>query len=491
MKPFSIEKNTVYNAIKTFSSIIFPLITFPYISRVLQPENVGRINFGLSIVSYFSLIATLGITTYAIRECSMERENKDKLGDIASQIYSINVITTMIAYLALALTLIFSRKLDGYRILIIVQSLTIAATTLGADWLNSAMEDFRYITIRTVTFQLISLALMFIFVHNPEDYLIYTVISLLPSAGANIVNIWYRRRYCRVNFIRNIKSNIEWKRHITPILLLFVMVLAQSIYSNVDITMLGLMYGDREVGIYTTARKIVSLLFQMIVSIAWVVMPRMSYYFKEQKNDEVNKLLRKVFGFYLLMGLPCLAGVAMMADDIITIIAGVEYQEAALILQIMVVGFVFDLFGASFMGNIVFLPSGKERIYMTICCLTAVINIIANFIFIPVYGTIAATITTVFCNFIMFISFLVARDKQIKLKKVTRIILMPIIGCFVIAFVCIVSANITNIWIRIIVSITVSILLYVLIQWIGKNEFFIYIAGKVSELLNDRLKKYI
>ena len=111
----SLKKNTVFNAIKTFSSIIFPLITFPYISRTLLTENVGKIHFGLSIISYFTLIASLGITTYAIRECAAVRDDRNKLSQVSSQIFSINIITTAVAYLLLALTLIFYSKLENYK----------------------------------------------------------------------------------------------------------------------------------------------------------------------------------------------------------------------------------------------------------------------------------------------------------------------------------------------------------------------------------------
>ena len=129
MSEKSIKVNAILNVIKTISSIIFPLITFPYISRVLQPENVGKVNFGSSFVSYFSLIASLGITTYAIRECSAVRGDKKKLGEKASQIFSINVCTTTVAYVLLGLSLIFFRKLDSYRALIIIQSTAILFTT--------------------------------------------------------------------------------------------------------------------------------------------------------------------------------------------------------------------------------------------------------------------------------------------------------------------------------------------------------------------------
>ena len=196
----SIKKNTFYNTIKYIASTVFPLITFPYISRVLMKENVGKVNFGLSVVSYFSLISTLGITLYAVRECAAVRNNQKKLNDVSSQILSINILSTVIAYVLLTVTLLFFKKVENYRLLIVIQSLSIIFTTLGADWLNVAMEDFRYIALRTVGFQALALVLMFSFIHKPSDYMKYAIVSLVASSGANIVNIWYRKRYCVTRF---------------------------------------------------------------------------------------------------------------------------------------------------------------------------------------------------------------------------------------------------------------------------------------------------
>lgn len=481
----SIKKNTVFNAIKTVSSILFPLITFPYISRVLLPENVGKINFGLSIVSYFSLIASLGITTYAIRECSAVREDKDKLSNTASQIFSINVITTVIAYIALALTLIFYRKLDNYRLLIVIQSLSIVASTMGADWLNSAMEDFKYITIRTVAFQFISLVLMFIFVHQPEDYMKYAVISLVSSAGASITNIWYRRKYCTVRFIRDIKNGIEWKRHMMPIIYLFVMILAQTIFNSVDSTMLGLMHGDREVGIYSTAHKMENIITQVIVSIALVTMPRMAYYFSNKEYVSINQLYRKVFGFFCLLGLPCIVGTSLLANEIISIAAGPEYKEASTVLIVLMAGYIPCLFGGSLIGNIILLPAKREKPFMLACCISAIINIITNLLLIPRYGSVGAAATTFFSNLIVLLILVLYKDKRIKLYNVGTLIVPPIVGCVGIMCVCIGFQRISSLWIRTLVSIVISIFLYTTIQYIAKNELFM-------EVLNScisRMKK--
>ena len=153
----SIKRNAFFNVLKNVSSILFPLITFPYISRVLLPENVGKINFSLSFVSFFSVIATLGIYTYAIRECSKVRDDSIKFNKIANQIYSINILTTIFAYSLLFIIVCSFSELESYRTIIIFQSASILAITLGADWINAAFEDFKFITYRTLFFQIFHL----------------------------------------------------------------------------------------------------------------------------------------------------------------------------------------------------------------------------------------------------------------------------------------------------------------------------------------------
>lgn len=485
MQQKSIKRNSIFSILKTGSSILFPLITFPYISRVLLTENVGKINFGLSIVSYFTLIASLGITTYAIRECSGVRDDKEKLSETASQIFSINIITTIAAYILLAITLLFCRKLDSYRILIIIQSLTIIATTLGADWINLAMEDFKYITLRTVAFQFLSLILMFIFVHKPEDYIKYAVVSLVSSAGASVTNIWYRRKYCKVSFTMDIK----WKQHMMPIIYLFVMVLAQTIFNSVDSTMLGLIKGDYEVGIYSIAHKIMNIISQVVGSLLWVIMPRMSYYFIEKNYKEINKLLRKVLGFNLLFGLPCAVGVSVIAEDIIKVVAGQAFMEASIVLKILMLGFIFSLIGGNFLGNAVLLPSKREKDYMIVCCITAIVNVIGNYIFIPFFGAKAAAGVTAICSFIMLILLFFRINKEVKIKKIEKLMFAPIVGCVGIIMVCFICKEIDNLWIRILISLFSSIVIYFIVQILMKNELVFEILSIVRKKLKNMYDK--
>lgn len=474
MSEKSIKVNSILNIIKTISSIIFPLFTFPYVSRVLQPENVGKVNFGSSFVSYFSLIASLGITTYAIRECSAVRGDKKKLGEKASQIFSINVCTTIVAYVLLGLSLIFFRKLDSYRTLIIIQSTAILFTTWGADWLNSAMEDFKFITIRSIGFQFISLILMFILVHQPNDYYKYAAITVLSSCGANITNIIYRRKYCTVRFTKD----MHWQEHFTPILLLFVMILAQTIFNSSDITMLGLMKGDYEVGIYSTAHKIEGIIAQVVSSLAWVVMPRMSAYFAEGNYEKINALLRKVFNILVFIGVPAIAGSIVLSNEIVLIVGGVSYLASALPLDILMMSFGFSLLGGSFLGNMVLLPSKNEKTYMYICCVATVINVVLNLILIRLWGAVAAAGTTAFCSFLMMLMMVATRDKRIRMDYIFKDLLAPVIGSISIYVFCKqILAFITNLGLRVGVCVCGSVIIYVLVEFALKNQI-------VFEILN-------
>lgn len=477
----SIKKNTLFNIIKTCSSILFPLIVFPYVSRTLLPDNIGKVNFAQSFVSYFALIASLGVQTYAIRECAAVSNDKRKLSNISSQIFSINMCMTIVAYVALFITLLFANKVQNYRTLIIIQSATILFTTLGSDWLNSAMEDFKYITLRTIGFQILSLIAMFSFVHTPNDYYKYAIITVLSTSGANIANIWYRKKYCDVKFT----LDIEWKRHMVPISLLFVMMLSQTIFHNADITMLGLMKDDYQVGLYTTAHKVTNLVSTVVQSVILVVIPRLSQLFANNDWESANKLLRKLLLLNIGLGLPCVTGVIMLAKDITWLVGGDEFAEAAPVMQILILAFMFSLVGGSFLGNAVLIPTKNEKYYMIVCCITAVANVIINAILIPHLAAIGAAIATAFNGLIILLLLLLKVDKRLIIERKLNIFLGPIIGCVGICLCCFFAANLSNLWLRVSVSIISSAIVYAIILQLCKNDFI----KEILEILKSKVKR--
>lgn len=476
----SIRKNTVLNLIKTVMSVIFPLITFPYVSRVLQPENIGKFNFGATYVGYFSLLASLGISTYAIRECSKVRNNRKELDKLSSQLFSINMVTTVIAYVALFVVLFSYPKLNAYIRIILIESVSIIFSTLGADWINSAMEDFKYITIRSIAFQVISLILMFIFVRKPEDYIKYAAITVFSSSGANAVNIFYRQKFCRIKLVRR----MEWKRHIKPILLLFVMLVAQTIFSNSDITMLGLMRNDYEVGLYSTSSKIYNILNQLMASVLWVILPRLSNYYGQRDYSKINPLLRKSLQLMTVICFPCICGISVLSHEVLRVVGGASYVAAWPSLIILMASLFFSLIGGSFLGNMIMLPSGREIYFTQACIVAAVVNIVLNFFLIPVWGGPGAAFTTVLAHVVLFVMLLPRVEKEVNPGKLGTIFAAPAVGSIIIVVWCLIIKHFfSNLIVVLALCIIGGAALYFLALYLMKYELVMSMLPGLSRRL--------
>ena len=477
MKEANVQKNTIYSIIKSVAAIIFPLISFPYASRVLLTEGVGRVNFGNSIISYCTLVATLGITSYAIRECARVRNNREELSKVASQLFTINMVTTAIAYVFLAMALVFVDALADYRVLIIVQSTNVIFATLGAEWLNSALEDFKFITLRTVAFQVLALVAMFAFVRTSEDYLIYALIGVLSSSGSNIVNMFYRRRFCTIRLVKE----MNLKRHLPPILLMFSMVLSQTIYVNSGVTMIGLFRGDHEVGLYSTATKIYTIVNTLVASVAFVVMPKISYHYAKEEYDQINDLLRYGLGFIVTLGLPCLVGLNVLCKDIIHAIAGEAYFGAIPALHVLTISLAFSFLGG-FIGNLILIPTGKEAICLRTSIISSLVSLVLNLILIPRIGFVAAPITTSVAEMIGFIIASRHVYKWVDLGKLSKLLLAPLLGCAAIVFVVLAIRNfIDDNLVRVVVSVAASVVAYLVVLILLEHEFTLNLIKKLKK----------
>lgn len=473
MKNKSIKINVVLNVFKNFLTIIFPLITFPYVSRILQAENIGKVQFATSIVSYFSLLASLGISTYAIREGSFLKKEPEKLKIFCNQIFSFNMITTVVSYALLAITVLFINKSSEYLMLIAIQSITIIFTTLGIDWINSIYEDYLYITVRSIFIQIITLILTFVLVKNTNDYFWYAIILVISSIGANILNFFYVRKYVKIKF--TFKTNI--KKHIKPIIVLFTSTLATTIYNSSDITMLGIMRGDYIVGIYYIGTKIYSIIKQLLNSAIAVIIPRISSYNSNNKEKEKDELLNNIFKLIIIVLLPTIIGIAVLSKEIVVLISGEDYINSAPSLFILSFALLFAVI-ANFSSNLILITHKEEFKSLISTLIAAIINFVLNFLFIPLLAEKGAALTTVIAEMVAAIISTVYARKYFKPQKYKRILISSILGCFLILIYSIIIKMLGfNLIGRISLIITGSVIIYFL---------FIYITNK-KEI--DILKK--
>ena len=212
-KEKSIAKNTIMNMFLTASQFIFPLISFPYISRVLGAVGNGKVAFATSVISYFVMFASLGIPTYGIRLCAKCRDDKEKLSKSVHELLIINAVTTVIAYIVLSILLHIVPQFKAEKTLFMVMSLSIFLNALGMEWLYKAIEEYSYITIRSVLSKVLAILLMFLFVRSSNDYIIYALLSILSSTGSYVLNIFGARRIIEFKYY----GNYNIKQHLKPI----------------------------------------------------------------------------------------------------------------------------------------------------------------------------------------------------------------------------------------------------------------------------------
>lgn len=462
----SLKKNAALNVVKTIVSIIFPLITFPYVSRILQVENLGKINFSNSIVSYFSLIAALGVSTYAIREGAALRNNKKEFALFANQIFTINILSTIVSYLLLVTTMVFVPKLQNYVLLIIIQSTPIIFNTLGVNWINSIYEDYLYITLRSILVQFVSLILLFLLVKTQADYYLYALVTVISIIGGNIFNYFYSRKYCRIKLTKN----LDIKKNIKPILIIFSIDIASSIYLNSDMTMLGLFVGNKSVGLYSVSVKIYTIIKSIISSIIIVTLPRLSLYLKEGRIEKYNKILNNLFNFLLLLVLPLVTGLNILCDELIVIISGNNYIEANTSLRILSIALIFSTF-ASIINYCILIPLKKEKYVLRATIISAVVNIFLNFILIQPLQQNGAALTTLFSELLVFvIAYYYARD-FIKIKDLAKNLITSIIGCIAIILLAILLKQlISNMILFVILTAACSVILYGAVLLLVRND---------------------
>lgn len=469
----SIKYNAVLNMIKQMCSVIFPFITIPYVTRVLQAENLGKVNFSTSVISYFLLIAQMGISNYAIREGAKVRCDKDKLNKLANEVFTLNIVSTIISYLMLTLAILLFKPLQNYKLLLIIQSVTIFCTTVGADWVNNIFEDFRIITIRTIIMQMASLLLMFIFVHNKDDYIVYTITIVLSQCGALIINSITIRKYVHLK----LRFSKHLLIHIKPIFFLFFNNVAMTIYINSDTTMLGFIVGDSAVGIYYIAAKIYNVIKNIINAIIIVALPRLSACVDRDKQL-YYKLCGEIFHSVITILFPAAIGLFCCSHTILKIVADKEFIDGALPLQILSVSLLFAVIGG-FNTLCVVLPNRKEKILLLATSIAAVVNIGMNFLFIRIWSFNGAALTTVIAEAIVALITFVSTREFFRFKISVRIVSSVGIGCIFIGLICSTALKcISNIYISLFVSVVLSVLVYGMILFYFRNPLLTSIISK-------------
>lgn len=487
MKKKSLGVNAFLNGLRSVLNLFFPLITFPYVSRILSVSGIGIYNFSNTYVGYFILISGLGIATYAIREGAKYRENKDQMSKFASQVFSLNMIATIIAYLLLFFSLMIFKNLRNYVSCILIFSLQILFTTLGTEWIYTIYEDYAYITIRSIIFKIISIILLFLLVKKPEDYLIYSGITVFSAVGSNILNFIHARSFIDVR----LTVQTKWRKHLKPILVIFASAVAVTIYVYSDTTILGLIKNDYAVGIYSTSVKIYQIAQSLLSALLAVTIPRLAFLWGQKRIDEYNQVLSKVLDSLGILVLPAAVGLIMLSREVVLIIASEKYLPSVNSLRIISWTIIFSIFSWIF-SDCVLIPAKRENLVLRNTVVTAVENIILNFILIPFLSYDGTSLSTVMAEFtVMMMNGYSCRDiiKPVVFKKNTlKNLLDSIVGCLGIVVTCILcDFGFKSLILKTVFSLVLSVIIYGAILVLLKNKSVYSILDRIKMILMNNL----
>lgn len=471
MKSKSLKLNAFFNSLRSLLSVAFPLITFPYVSRVLSVDGIGKYNFSSSVVSYFTVIAALGIATYAIREGAKYRDDKPKMDQFINEIFTINVCSAIVAYILLFICLAIFTKLHSYLVCILIYSIQIGFSVISVDWLFTIYEDFVYITVRSIVFQVLSLILLFTFVRHSYDYLNYAAITVFSAVGSNTLNFYKAEKEHRIRLV----FRFNWKIHIPPILILFAANVANLIYVSSDVTLLGLMKNDYIVGIYSISSRVYTIVKNVLSAMLLVTVPRLAMLYGKRRLVEYKNLLRNLVDVLVLITLPAMTGLIMLSRQVILIIAGDHFLRSITSLRILTLAYIFAIL-AWILSDCVLIPAKREKSVLIGMSASAILNIMFNLVLIPCMAEDAAAISTVLAECTMLVvNYHYSKDlvKDVFIsRKLLSTFVTSLIGCMGIVIVCLIITSLFHsLVITTILSVLLSCVVYGIILALFRNSY--------------------
>ena len=475
--PRSLTKNFIYSIINTVSGLLFPLFTFPYATRVLMPEGIGQVNFYNSIIAYVTLLVGMGIPTYGIREIARVRDNKEELTRVTIELLSLSVFLCIGGYLIIGGVCLWIDPIKENFPLFLILSSILFFTAIGCNWFYSGVEDFKYITFRGLIVRVIATIFLFVCVKTKDDLFLYGIYYVVSYGGSYLVNFLCLGRYLDISSVKF--RHINLSRHIKPALAVFIFSLATSIYLQLDKAMLGFLADNESVGYYSAASQISHLLLLLATAIGTVMLPRASNLVKNKKYDEFRVLTQKSYQFVLLIAFPLSLGCIALSPALIQLLCGEMFANATSSLQILS-PIVLIIGISNLIGMQILYPIGKINLVTISTSIGAIVNLLLNVIFIPMFREDGAAFSTLIAELSVTLILILLGRKYIPFSLITKECFYYFIASIVMFVICVSIAQFTVYPYNIFVVIGVGLFVYITILIIAKDSM-------IMDLINRKI----
>ncbi len=406
----SIKKNYIYNLIYQIFIMIIPLITTPYLSRVMGAEKIGIYSYTYSIVTYFILFGSLGISTYAKREIAYVQDNIKQRTKIFWEIFTLKTITILISMVIYFFVFAFNNEYSIYYIILLLE---IFANIFDISWFFQGLEDFKKVVLRNSIVKILLTILIFIVVKNNSDLWKYFVIVTLSTFLGNIsFFIGIKKYLCKL------EEKLEIKKHIKPAIMLLLPQIAIQVYTVLDKVMLGSMIENKsEVGYYEQASKIVRIGLTVVTTIGVVVSTRIANIYSKGNTKEIENRIYKSFKFIWLLGFPIMIGFIISANNFVPWFYGDGYDKVKMLIKLFSPIVIFVGI-SNVIGSQYLVPTSKQNKYTIAVIVSAIVNVFLNFLLIPKFLSIGATISSVIAEFFGMLIQIIFVRKELNIIKI-------------------------------------------------------------------------
>jgi O-antigen/teichoic acid export membrane protein len=418
----SLKKNVAYNTILTVSNVAFPVITMPYVSRILGVENIGIVNFAVTYASYFALFVALGIPMYGMREIAKRSDHPEGRNQVFSELFVLNISSAVIFSLVYLVTIFSIPTLSQEREFLLITGISVLFVPLDVDWFFSGREKFKLVTLRTLAAKVVALGGLFIFVRTREDIIPYLILSVAANLSSQIWNFGYMLK----TEIRFRFKHLQIKKHLTAVLILFASNVTISIYTMLSTLILGFLSDYTQVGYYTSAMKVSKMILPIVTAMSPVMIARINT-IKEKKDNqqEIVRLLHHSFGYIMMLALPATIGLMMIAPRFVPLFFGDEFIPATISLQILslliiIIG-VSNLFG----WQVLFAMGYEKKILIT-AIVGSIIDISLSILLVREYGSLGASVAYVIAEIIVTIMIIVFASRVMPVRIHRKDVFQPL-----------------------------------------------------------------
>ena len=474
----SITKNYIYNMVYQVLILVLPLVTTPYLSRVLGAEGIGIYSYTYAIVTYFILFGSLGVAMYGQREIAYAQENVEERKRVFIEIVLFRFVTIFVSSI---IYYFFFIRGEAYQIYYQILLLELIAAAFDISWFFQGMEEFKRTVTRNVLVRVCSVSAVFLFVKNKEDLALFTLIYSIGDLLGNL-SLWlYLPKY-----IKGVKvTNINTFRHIWPIILLFIPQIANQIYKILDTTMIGNLVQDKaETGYYEQGQKVIRLLLTVVTSLGVVMVPRMASTFASGDKKQIQSYLKMSFRFVFFLAFPIMFGIISISEAFVPVFFGAGYDKVVVLINI--ISPILLLMGvANVLGTQYLLPTKHQKEYTISVAIGVVFNFIANYILITKYASIGASIATVLSELLVVIIQYQYMKKEVPFKELLSLAWKYFLAGILMFVVCFGIRYVLNI--ESILTIQENIALAINMN----NEYFINVVSIISQMILGALTYFI